>query len=306
MSRYIAARLVAMVPVLIGVSIAIFLMIRLIPGDPVRIMLGENAAPADVAAFRHEMGYDRSLVVQYAQFAKRAVLLDFGRSTHTRRPVGADLEQRLPASLELAAVSLAFAVVIGCTGGILAAVRRNHPLGVMSTLLTLVGISIPSFWLGLLLIILFAVRIHIFPATGRGSLSSVILPGLSLGLGMAAVVGRMMRSSLLETLGQDYVRTARAKGLRETRVITGHALRSAFLPTVTVLGLEAGALIGGAVVTETVFAWPGIGQYLITAVTYRDYPAIQGTVLLTAVGFILMNLLVDLAYGWLDPRIRVS
>src|SRR5690606_16286708 len=194
---------------------------------------------------------------------------------------------------------------IGVLGGIVAAVQRHRFSGLLASFMTLVGISVPSVRLGLLLMIIFAVRLRRFPATGREGPLSVVLPALALGLAIAALVARMMRSSLLEVLGQDFIRTARAKGLSERRVLYGHALQSALLPTVTIVGLEAGALIGGAVVIESVFAWPGIGQYLINAVSYRDYPAIQGTVLLSAVAFIITNLVVDLLYAWLDPRIRM-
>ncbi|MDQ3654911.1 MAG: ABC transporter permease [Chloroflexota bacterium] len=306
MQRFILTRLLQAIPALLGTSVVIFVLIRLIPGDPARMMLGEGVPDEQVDAYRESMGYNQPIVVQYLKFLQRALTGDLGTSIYTRRPVLDDLLDRLPATLQLAGAALSVAFVFGCIWGTIAAVNRARASGFISSLVSLIGISVPSYWLALMLIVVFAVKWRIFPATGREGWESVVLPAISLGLGIAAIFARMMRSSLLETLSQDYIRTARAKGLAERSVLVRHAMRTALIAPITVLGIEAGGLIGGAVVTETIFAWPGLGQYLMNAVTYRDYPAIQGVVLVAAVGFILMNLLVDILYGLADPRVRLT
>jgi len=305
MHRFILYRLLYAVPTLVGTSILIFVLIRLIPGDPARLMLGEGANDEQVNAYREAMGYNRSIFTQYFEFLKRALTGDLGNSLYTRRPVLEDLGARLPATLQLAASALLVAFVLGCLWGTIAAVKRTKPSGMISSMISLIGISVPSFWLALMLIVIFAVQLQWFPATGRYGWDSVVLPAVSLGLGISAIFARMMRSSLLEVLSADYIRTARAKGLSDRSVLFSHAMRTALIAPITILGLEAGSLLGGAVVTETVFAWPGLGQYLMNAVTYRDYPAIQGVVLIAALGFILMNLVVDILYGLTDPRVRL-
>lgn len=306
MMRFILYRLLTAIPALLGTSVLIFVLIRLIPGDPARMMLGEGANDEQVEAYRRAMGHDRSIVYQYLEFLRRALAGDLGTSIYTRRPVLEDLASRLPATLQLAVAALVVAFVFGCLWGTIAAVKRDSPGGLISSMISLIGISVPSFWLALMLIVVFAVQLRWFPATGRDGWMSVVLPATSLGLGIAAIFARMMRSSLLEVLSADYIRTARAKGLTDRSVLVRHAMRTALVAPITILGIEAGSLLGGAVVTETVFAWPGLGQYLMNAVTYRDYPAIQGVVLLAAVSFILMNLLVDVLYGLADPRVRLQ
>lgn len=306
MQRFILRRLLLAIPALIGTSILIFILIRLIPGDPARLMLGEGVTDEQVASYRKAMGYNDSIPVQYARFVQHVATGDLGTSVYTRRPVLEDIEDRLPATLELAGVALIISFVLGCLWGTTAAVKRDKPSGLISSMVSLIGISVPSYWLALMLIVVFSVKLRMFPATGREGWDSVVLPAVSLGLGIAAIFARMMRSSLLETLSADYIRTARAKGIRESSVLFRHAMRTALIAPITVLGIEAGSLIGGAVVTETIFAWPGLGQYLMNAVTYRDYPAIQGVVMVAAVSFILMNLLVDVMYALADPRVRLS
>lgn len=306
MQRFILRRLLLAIPALIGTSILIFVLIRLIPGDPARLMLGEGVTDQQVASYREAMGYNDSIPVQYARFVQHVVSGDFGTSVYTRRPVLDDIRDRLPATLELAGAALIVSFVLGCLWGTTAAVKRDKPSGLISSVISLIGISVPSYWLALMLIVIFSVKLRLLPSTGREGWDSVILPATSLGLGIAAIFARMMRSSLLETLSADYIRTARAKGLRESSVLLRHAMRTALIAPITVLGIEAGSLIGGAVVTETIFAWPGLGQYLMNAVTYRDYPAIQGVVMVAAVSFILMNLLVDVMYALADPRVRLQ
>jgi ABC-type dipeptide/oligopeptide/nickel transport system permease component len=306
MGGFILGRIVSSLPVLVGASLVVFLLVRLVPGDPARAALGEDASEHEIASMRHQLGLDEPLYVQYVDFAGRALTGDLGRSIRTRRQVANDLAQRFPATLQLAATAVAFAFVTGCVGGVVGALRRHHPLGLGTSLAMLIGISLPSFWVGLLMILVFAVWLRWLPAGGRESPTSVILPALTLGLALAAVTARLMRSSLVEILSHDYLRTARAKGLAARAVLGRHALKNALIPVVTVLGLELGSLLGGAVVIETVFAWPGIGRYVVDAVTYRDYPAVQGTVLLASTVFVLVNLGVDLVYGWLDPRIRYA
>lgn len=305
MLRFIVHRMLTAIPALFGTSVFIFVLIRLIPGDPARLMLGEGASTDQVEAYRQAMGHDRSIAFQYVQFLRRALTGDLGTSIYTRRPVLEDLASRLPATLQLAIAALVVAFIFGCVWGTMAAIKRNSASGLISSMISLVGISVPSFWLALMLIVVFAVKLRWFPATGRDGWMSVVLPAVSLGLGIAAIFARMMRSSLLETLSADYIRTARAKGLSDRGVLIRHAMRPALVAPITILGIEAGSLLGGAVVTETVFAWPGLGQYLMNAVTYRDYPAIQGVVLVAAISFIGMNLVVDVLYGLADPRVRL-
>jgi peptide/nickel transport system permease protein len=305
MQRFVLRRILHAIPALLGTSLVIFVLIRLIPGDPARMMLGEGARDEQVDAYRKSMGYDDPIVIQYFHFLRRAITGDLGTSIYTRRPVMEDLISRLPATLQLAAAALVVAFIFGCIWGTIAATRRTKPSGFMSSMISLIGISVPSYWLALMLIVVFAVKLNLFPATGRDGWMSVVLPAVSLGLGIAAIFARMLRSSLLETLSADYIRTARAKGLSGRSVLLGHAMRTALIAPLTVLGIEAGSLIGGSVVTETIFAWPGLGQYLMNAVTYRDYPAIQGVVLIAALGFIVMNFLVDVMYGIADPRVRL-
>jgi ABC-type dipeptide/oligopeptide/nickel transport system permease component len=305
MLRFLATRLVAAVPVLIGVSIAVFLMVHLLPGDPATIMLqGAPASAEDIANLRHELGLDRPLHVQYASYVSRVLQGDFGTSIHTRRAVLKEITSVFPATLRLALAAMGVAIVLGVFLGVVAAVRQNTWLDTVSMSSALVGVSMPDFWIGILLILIFSVGLGWFPATGGGDLKHLALPALALGANFSAIIARLVRSSLLEVMRQDYVLTARAKGLQQRSVILGHALRNAVIPVVTIIGLQFGNLLGGAVVIETVFARQGFGRLAITAILAKDFPLIQGVVLFAAVTYVLLNIVVDLSYAWLDPRIK--
>jgi peptide/nickel transport system permease protein len=309
---YLLRRLAAMVPVLVVVSVVVFSLIHLTPGDPVAIMLREESDPATLAALRHQLGLDRPLPVQYATWLYRAARGELGRSIRTNQPVTEAIRERLPVTFTLAAVATVLALAVAVPAGILSAVRRHSVADAAGTLAALSGVSLPNFWLAILLIFLFSVTLGWLPPIGWvnplrdpwGGLRSLVLPAITLGTAMAAVVMRMTRSSLLEVLQLEFVRTARAKGLEERAVIVRHALRNALVPVVTVAGLQAGALLGGAIITETIFALPGVGRLLVDAIFQRDFPIVQGVVLFLALNFLLVNLAVDLAYAWLDPRIR--
>ena len=314
MARFIGRRLVATIPVLLFVSLAVFSMLHLTPGDPVKLMLGEDADPAAVAALRGELGLDRPLPVQYARWLGDALTGDLGRSLRTNQPVLEAIVSRLPVTLELAFLSMLLALAIGLPTGILAAVKRNSPVDTASTTVALMGISLPSFFVGILLILLLAQRLRLLPPSGYvpfgedpiQNLKLMLMPSLALGAALAGILSRMMRSSLLEVLGADYIRTARAKGMTDRRTIVGHALKNALLPVVTVVGLQTGALLGGAILTETIFAMPGIGRLVVDSIFARDFPIVQGVVLFLALVRILSNLLADLAYVQLDPRISYT
>jgi peptide/nickel transport system permease protein len=305
-AAFLLRRLAAALGVVLAVALLTSVLIHLVPGDPVELMLGESATAGDRAALRASLGLDRPPAEQVLAQLARLARLDLGESLHSRRPVAQLVAERLPATLELAAAALAVAVALALPLGVLAARRRGGAADGAAMGLALLGLSVPSFWLGPLLILVFSVVLGWTPVSGREGLSSLVLPALTLGTGMAAVLARMLRGSLLETLSEDYVRTARAKGVPEGTVVRRHALRNAALPVVTVFGMQAGALLAGAVITETVFAWPGIGSLLVEAIQRRDYPVVQGCVLLISTGYVLVNALTDLAYAWLDPRVRVA
>ena len=312
MLGYLLRRAGAVVPVLGVVSVVVFSLIHLTPGDPVSIMLREEADPATVATLRHQLGLDRPLPLQYLTWLGRAVQGELGRSIRTNQPVMDAIRQRAPVTLSVATAALLVALAIGLPAGILAALRRDSAVDVVATLVAIAGVSLPSFWLAILLILVFSVALGWLPplgwvSPGRDLVAwgqSLVLPSVTLGVAIAAVVMRMTRASLLEVLELEYVRTARAKGLAERRIVLGHALQNALIPVVTVVGLQAGALLGGAVITETIFALPGVGRLLVDGIFQRDFPIVQGVVLFLAVNFLVVNLLVDLAYAWLDPRIR--
>ena len=306
MVRYIIRRLVLLVPLLIGASILVFLTMRLIPGDPARLALGAEATEDQVELMRRQWGLDQPLPVQYVYWIGHALQGDWGRSTISRVPAGEEITNRLPATLRLAALSIVIATVLGIGFGLLAAVRHNTWLDRASMVVALFGICTPSFWLGLMLILVFSVWLGWFPSFGQGGPDHLILPALTLGAAAAALVARVTRSSLLDVLGADYLKTARAKGLEEHMVITRHALKNALIPVLTLLGLELGGLLTGAIVTETVFAYPGIGLLLITSIGNRDFPVVQPVLLLFAVQFVLVNLVVDVLYAAVDPRITYA
>src|SRR5262245_8703465 len=304
MLHYVARRLVAAVPTLFGVSIVVFMMVRLLPGDPARVVAGLLASEADVDNIRHQLGLDQPAPVQYATFLARLAHFDLGTSVRTGQPVLNEVLARLPWTIELAATSIAVAAIVGISGGLLAALYHNRRLDVAISALMLFGISMPAYWFGLMLIVVFAIQLQWLPAAGSQEPWAWVLPTLTLSAFSVALVARMPRSTMLEVLRTDDVRTARAKGLVERAIVYGHALRNALLPIVTVVGLQFGTLLGGAVLTETVFGWPGMGQLLVDALFARDYPVVQGVVLTFSTLFILVNLGVDLLYGVIDPRIQ--
>ena len=306
MTQYIFRRLLALIPILIGVSIIIFLVMRLVPGDPARQTLGPEATGEQVEVLRKAWRLDEPLPIQYIAWLQRAVEGDLGRSTVSRVPVTEEIFSRLPATLNLTLASMAVAIVFGLLFGIISAIRHNSLVDRGTMLLALIGICTPSFWLGLILLLIFSVELGWFPSTGAGGISHLVLPSITLGVGAAAVIARVTRSSMIEVFSEDFVRTARAKGLAERMVVVRHALKNALIPIITILGLEFGGLLAGAVITETVFSYPGIGQLLIKSINNRDFPIVQGALLLFAVQFVLVNLIVDLLYAKVDPRISYA
>jgi peptide/nickel transport system permease protein len=306
MLTYILQRLLGALLVILGVVSIVFLLIHIIPGDPVEIMLGESASTTDREALRVALGLNQPIWVQFQQYLAGLLQLDMGNSIHFRRPVTDLLLERLPATGLLAAMTLLLTLLLALPLGIIAAVRRDTVWDSGAMTFSMLGVSIPNFWLGPILILVFSLWLGWFPVSGRSGFGSVILPALTLSTGLIAILSRMVRSSLLEVLGEDYIRTATAKGLPRQRVILHHGLRNALLPVITLLGLQLGALLAGAVITETVFSWPGVGLLTIESIQSRDYPVVQACVLLISVTYVLVNLLTDLAYAWIDPRIRLG
>jgi ABC-type dipeptide/oligopeptide/nickel transport system permease component len=304
MARYLARRVLFTIPVLLGVATLVFSLIHLVPGDPVQSMLGEGVSPQDVAEMRTRLGLDKPLLVQYGAFLKGLASGDLGTSLRTNQPVSRAIAERMPATFELALAAMIVAVTVALPLGILAAVRARTPTDVAATTLALVGISVPNFWLGPLLAIVFSVVLGWLPVSGRGGLAHLVLPAITLGAPLAAVLARMTRASVIEELHELYVLAARARGASRFRAIVRHAFRNSLIPIVTVIGLQFGAVLTGAVITETIFAWPGVGRLLIQSISFRDYPLVQGCILLIAGTYVSMNLLTDLVYGFLDPRIR--
>lgn len=304
MSDFLLSRLLSALLVIAGVVCLVFLLIHLIPGDPVDVMLGESALPADREALRVVLGLDQPIASQLAHYLSGLFQMDMGISLHSKRPVVEILAERIPATLALAFAALACALLVALPLGILAAVRRGTGWDWGAMGFSTLGISIPNFWLGPMLILLFSLWLGWTPVSGRETAASLLLPAITLGTGFAAILARMIRSSLLEVLDEEYVRTARAKGLAEQQILWRHAMRNAWLPVVTLVGLQLGALLGGAVVTEVVFDWPGVGSLMIDAIQRRDYPMVQGCVLFVSLAYVLVNTLTDIVYGLVDPRIR--
>jgi ABC-type dipeptide/oligopeptide/nickel transport system permease component len=300
---FVVRRLLLTIPVLLGVLFVVMLTLDLIPGDPVALMLGEAGNKETVAQFREHLGLDRPLPVRYVRYLGQVVTGDLGRSIQQNRPVVDELTEAWPATLQLTAVALALAAVVGVATGIVSAVWPNSLFDSLSRLSSLFGLSMPVFWTGLVLIVIFAFWLPLLPVGGVGSPAHLVLPAVTLALPSIAMIARMTRSSVLEVLREDYVRTARAKCVRERLVVAKHALRNAAIPILTLVGLQAGQLMGGAVLTETVFAWPGLGRLMVKAIFARDYVLLQGAVLIFAMAFVLINLAVDLSYGALDPRV---
>jgi len=300
---YLLRRSLQSVPVVLGVIFAVMLTIELIPGDPVTLMLGEHATQESVAAVREALGLDKPLLVRYVQYIGNLFHGDLGRSLRERRLVSEELADVWPATLELTAAALAIAVIFGVLAGVVSAVWPNSFFDGVMRLGSLFGLSMPVFWTGLTLIIFFSLWLPWLPVGGSGSLRHLILPAVTLALPSLAMVARMTRSSVLEVLHEDYIRTARAKGVREQTVVLKHGLRNACIPIVTLLGLQVGQLLGGAVLTETVFAWPGMGRLIVRAIFARDYILLQGAILVFALAFVLINLIVDISYAMFDPRV---
>jgi ABC-type dipeptide/oligopeptide/nickel transport system permease component len=305
MSAYLIRRLGQSLIVLLGISVVVFVILHL-TGDPTLLMLPPDVSAEEVARFRKAMGFDDPLAVQYWRFLRGALRGDFGNSLRHDEPALALVWQRMPATLELTVVAMAIALVLAIPAGIVSAVFRNSALDYVSTVVALVGQAMPTFWLGIMLILVFSVALGLLPSSGRGTWANLVLPAVTLGLFTTARIMRLTRSGMLEVLGQDYVRTARAKGVGERRVVWKHALRNAGIPVLTIVGLELGTLLGGAVITETVFAWPGVGRLSVQAIYNRDYPLVQAAVFVLASIFVLVNLVVDVLYTYLDPRIRVG
>ncbi len=332
MGRYLGRRLLELIPVFFGVLLVVFAISHLTPGDPALVMLGERATPEALEHLREELGVNKPLPVQFFLYMSRAVRGDLGRSIQSNEQVIVELVQRFPATIELTLAAMLIASLVGILTGMIAAARQNSWFDGTSMVAALFGFSMPIFWLGIMLILLFAAYLNWFPISGRldytidlarrtnlyildgilsgnwaavaNALRHLVLPAVTLSTVPLAIIARMTRSSLLEVLRQDYVRTARAKGLSERKVVTRHALKNAFIPVVTVIGLNVGSLLGGAILTETIFAWPGVGRLVVDAIFARDYPLVQGAVLVIALLFVMVNLAVDLSYAYLDPRIH--
>ena len=334
MFKYFIKRLLLLVPVVLGVSILVFVIMHVLTSDPTSIILGQHASEDQIVALRQQLGLNDPLYIQYWDFLKGILQGNFGNSLITKSSVAKEIFTRFPATIELAIVSIIVASIVGVTLGVLSAVKQNSIIDYLCMGGSLIGVSMPIFWLGLILIVVFSVGLHILPVSGRAtigmeparitglylidslmrgnmtafwdSLKHLVLPVTALASYSTAIIARMTRSAMLEVLGQDYIRTARSKGLAENIIIKSHGLRNALIPVTTVIGLQLGSLLGGAVLTETVFSWPGIGSYTIDAILKSDYPVVQGAVMIMAVVFVLVNLFVDLLYAYIDPRIKFS
>ncbi len=306
MLSYIISRMFSAFLVVFGVVFIVFMLIHMVPGDPVEVMLGESASVVDREVLRHSLELDKPLPEQFYIYLHKLAQFDLGQSLHSKKAITKLLAERIIPTVELSIASLLVAFLIAFPLGILAAVKKNKPADTAAMVFSLTGISIPNFLMGPLLILLFSIVLGWFPVSGRDGLSSLVLPALTLGTALAAILSRMIRASLLEVLNEDYIRTARAKGLGAVRVIGLHALKNAMLPVITLIGLQIGALLAGAVITEMVFSWPGLGQLTIESIQKRDYPVVQACILLISSTYVFINTLTDIVYGVLDPRIRLS
>lgn len=304
MFKYTIRRLLSLLPVLLGISFVTFMLLHLTPGDPVSMMFGENMPTADLEVFRQALGLNDPLWLQFWNFLRKAVTGDFGMSFNYRQPVASLIFQRLGATLELSVVALVISYVIAIPVGIISAVKQNTLIDDIGMIAALIGVSMPDFWLGLMMILLFAVELKWLPPFGSGTWKHLVMPAFAVGISGAALTTRLMRASMLEVIRQDYIRTARAKGLSERVVIYRHALRNALIPVITVLGTRLGFLVGGATIIETVFARPGVGRLMVESINRRDYPVVQGVVLVLATSIVIANILVDISYTFVDPRIK--
>ncbi|MFD6441220.1 nickel ABC transporter permease [Peribacillus sp. NPDC060186] len=303
---FIIRRIFQTIPVLLGVSLVVFLIMQMVPGDPATLLAGEGATKETIEMIRHQLGLDRPILYQYFDYVIHAVQGDFGESLRSSRPVLDEILVRLPITLELALASIFITVVLGMVAGIISATKQYSAADISIMIVALLGISLPSFWLGLMLIYFFSVNLQWFPVSGWGTISHMILPAITLGAGGAAIVARMTRSSMLEVVRQDYIRTAKAKGLKEHVIIYKHGLKNALIPVITVVGLQFGALLGGTVLTESVFAINGLGRLIVDAIRTRDLPMVQGGVLIASVIFVFMNLAVDVLYRYFNKRIDLN
>ncbi|MEH6937171.1 ABC transporter permease [Bacillus sp. JJ664] len=306
MLLFIIRRILQTIPVLLGVSLVVFLIMQMVPGDPATLLAGEGATKQTIEMVRHELGLDRPIIYQYFDYVFHAIQGDFGESLRNNRPVLDEIMIRLPITLQLALASISITVVLGMIAGIISATKQYSMSDISIMIIALLGISLPSFWFGLMLIYFFSVNLHIFPVAGWGTIQHMILPAITLGAGGAAIVARMTRSSMLEVVRQDYIRTARAKGLKEHIIIYKHGLKNALIPVITVVGLQFGALLGGTVLTESVFAINGLGRLIVDAIRTRDLPMVQGGVLIASVIFVFMNLAVDVLYRYFNKRIDLN
>ena len=306
MLSYIVSRLFSAFIVIFGVVFIVFMLIHMVPGDPVEVMLGESASVVDREMLRHALGLDQSLPQQFINYLNKLAHFDLGQSLHSKKAISELLSERIVPTLELSIAALLVAFLIAFPLGIMAALKKGKAADTAAMVFSLTGISIPNFLMGPLLILVFAIMLGWFPVSGRDGLSSLVLPALTLGTALAAILSRMIRASLLEVLNEDYIRTARAKGLGTMRIIGLHALKNAMLPVITLIGLQIGALLAGAVITEMVFSWPGLGQLTIESIQKRDYPVVQACILLISMTYVVINTLTDIVYGMLDPRIRIS
>ena len=306
MLRYLVRRLLLVIPVLLGVATLVFSLIHIIPGDPAQTILGDTGSQEEVEVLRQQLGLDRPIIEQYLTFLGGFVQGDLGTSLRTNQSVTTMIAERIPATLELALASMICAVMFAIPLGVAAAVWRGTVIDYSAMTLALIAVSIPNFWLGPLLALIFGVELGWLPVSGRGTLAHLIMPAVSLGTGLAAILARMTRATLLEELREQYVVAARARGASKTRAVLSHAFRNSLIPVVTLVGLQFGVVLTGAVITETIFAWPGIGRLLIQSISFRDYPLVQGCVLMISVAYVGVNLLTDLVYGVLDPRIRFN
>ena len=304
MLPFVVRRIVLTLPVLFGVATLVFSLIHLVPGDPAAAMLGESASPADLDDLRTKLGLDRPFLVQYGEFLAGLFVGDLGTSFRYGTPVAREIGQRLGATAELALVAMVVALAIALPLGVLGALYRGRAVDQAAMTISLAGIAMPNFWLGPLLAILFSVQLGWLPVSGTGSWRHLVLPSVTLGAALAAMTARMTRASLIDELGELYVLAARARGVSRLGAVLRHALRNSLIPVVTIVGLQLGSVLTGTIITETIFSWPGVGRLLIQAISFRDYPLVQGCILLIAVTYVAMNLLVDLLYAWLDPRIR--
>jgi ABC-type dipeptide/oligopeptide/nickel transport system permease component len=305
MTAYLGRRLLQSLLVVLGISFVVFLILHL-TGDPSLVLLPPDASAEDIQRFREAMGFNDPFIVQYWRFLQGALRGDFGQSLRHGEPAFGLVVERLPATFELAGAALLIALGLAIPAGIVSAIRRNSPIDYLSTVVALLGQSMPTFWLGIMLILLFSVQLNVFPSSGRGGLEHLVLPSITLGLFTTARITRLTRSGMLDVLGQDYIRTARAKGVSDRPIVWKHALKNAAIPIVTIVGIELGTLLGGSVITETIFAWPGVGRLSVQAIYNRDYPVVQAAVFLLATTFVAVNLVVDLLYTYLDPRIRLQ